>query len=227
MAMVEEPNHAVCQQSLRRRPVLAVGIVLAAGAGRRLGRGPKALLTCDGEHLVDRAIAALRHGGCSDIIVVLGADAELVLTEASCAGAECVVNPEWSSGLSSSFRAGVARAESMGIASAVPVVMAVVDQPGLTSALVRRALTHYAPEGIVAPLFDGQMGHPIVMSLATAHIAAAEASGDRGARAYLRAHPELVRYVDCTAVGDGRDVDTPADLHLLGARRDPEQAAAD
>ena len=40
-----------------------VGIVLAAGAGRRFGSA-KALAVLDGQRLVDRAVATLRAGGC-------------------------------------------------------------------------------------------------------------------------------------------------------------------
>lgn len=36
---------------------------------------------------------------------------------------------------------------------------------------------------------------------------AAAASGDAGARPYLRSHPELIDPVDCTHLSDGADVD--------------------
>jgi nicotine blue oxidoreductase len=36
--------------------------------------------------------------------------------------------------------------------------------------------------------------------------------GDVGARAFLRAHPELVTLVPCDDVGSPRTVETPADL---------------
>ncbi|WP_082579647.1 hypothetical protein [Arthrobacter sp. Soil736] len=37
--------------------------------------------------------------------------------------------------------------------------------------------------------------------------AAAAASGDAGARPFLRSHPELIDPVDCTHLSDGADVD--------------------
>ena len=49
-----------------------VGLVLAAGAGRRLG-GPKARVVVAGERLVDRAVRVLREGGLRSRLVVLGA----------------------------------------------------------------------------------------------------------------------------------------------------------
>ncbi len=52
-----------------------VGIVLAAGAGRRMGQ-PKALVADERGGWLVRAVEALRSGGCWPVIVVLGAQAE-------------------------------------------------------------------------------------------------------------------------------------------------------
>ena len=52
-----------------------VGVLLAAGAGRRAG-GPKALrVDADGTSWLLRSIAVLRDGGCDAVIVVLGCEA--------------------------------------------------------------------------------------------------------------------------------------------------------
>jgi len=50
-----------------------VAVLLAAGAGTRLGRGPKALLPHRGGTLVEHATATLLAGGCDAVVVVLGA----------------------------------------------------------------------------------------------------------------------------------------------------------
>ncbi|WP_382304719.1 NTP transferase domain-containing protein [Herbiconiux sp. UC225_62] len=53
----------------------AVGILLAAGAGHRMGR-PKALVVGDdGEPWLVRGIRALQDSGCAHVVVVLGAEA--------------------------------------------------------------------------------------------------------------------------------------------------------
>ncbi|MGD8167679.1 nucleotidyltransferase family protein [Herbiconiux sp. P16] len=53
----------------------AVGILLAAGAGRRMGR-PKALVVGDdGEPWLVRGARVLQESGCADVVVVLGAEA--------------------------------------------------------------------------------------------------------------------------------------------------------
>ncbi len=53
-------------------------VLLAAGAGTRLGRGPKALLPFRGRTLVEVLAGVLLDGGCREVVIVLGADAAKV-----------------------------------------------------------------------------------------------------------------------------------------------------
>ncbi|HXF03229.1 MAG TPA: NTP transferase domain-containing protein, partial [Arthrobacter sp.] len=63
------------------------GVLLAAGAGRRLGRGPKALPAgADGVPLVRKIAEMLRQGGCASVAVVLGAGAAEVGSVADLSG---------------------------------------------------------------------------------------------------------------------------------------------
>ncbi|MET9415377.1 nucleotidyltransferase family protein, partial [Streptomyces klenkii] len=74
---------------------------------------------------------------------------------------------------------------------------------------------HRAGAGLAAASYGGERGHPVL--LAREHWAgvARAADGDRGARAYLRAHADAVTLVECADVADPRDVDVPDDLGLL------------
>ena len=85
-----------------------VGLVLAAGAGRRFGR-PKALVrpADDGPTLVESAVATLRASGIAMVVVVVGADAETVWPRAASTAAEVVVAADWAVGLGASLRAGL------------------------------------------------------------------------------------------------------------------------
>ena len=58
-----------------RTEISTTGVVLAAGAGTRLGLGPKALLPYRGRPLVESVAEALLDGGCREVVVVLGAGA--------------------------------------------------------------------------------------------------------------------------------------------------------
>jgi CTP:molybdopterin cytidylyltransferase MocA len=50
------------------------------------------------------------------------------------------------------------------------------------------------------------------------------ASGDAGARPFLRAHPELVTPVECGDTGSPDDVDTSADLERIEGLAGPAGA---
>jgi nicotine blue oxidoreductase len=184
-------------------PVTVAGLVLAAGEGRRFG-GPKALAEVDGERLVDRAVRVLREAGLS-AYVVQGA-APLTVP-----GAEVVDNPGWAEGMGSSLRAGLA---ALGPAVAAAVVL-LVDQPGLTTAALRRVVGAAGPaleSAVVVATYDGRRGHPVLLGRRHWPAVAEVAVGDRGARDFLVSRADGVVELDCGDVAAPDDVDTPADL---------------
>ncbi|MCL6673398.1 nucleotidyltransferase family protein [Streptomyces panaciradicis] len=189
------------------------GLLLAAGGGRRLGGRPKALLEHRGRPLVEYAVGVLRAAGCARVHVVLGARADEVRRRAELGGCVVVENPAWEEGMGSSLRAGL---DSLAGTGARAALVSLVDQPGIGVEAVRRVLAAYEDDGSLASAaYDGVRGHPVL--LGSAHWAgiAESASGDRGARAYLRAHREAIRLVECGDVARPYDIDTEADLiHL-------------
>lgn len=191
-----------------------VGVLLAAGGGRRLGGRPKALLTHRGRPLVEHAASVLRAGGCDPAVrVVLGADAAAVREQARLAGCVLVDNPGWADGMGTSLRAGLA---ALAGADADAALVALVDQPGIgpeAVARVRGALR--SPDSLAAACYAGRRGHPVLLGAAHWAGVAGSASGDRGAREYLRAHRGELTLVECGDVADPADVDVPADLGLL------------
>jgi CTP:molybdopterin cytidylyltransferase MocA len=209
----ESRADAALKSSALKSPLPVAGLVLAAGGGRRLGGQPKALLRHHGEYLVDRAARVAREGGCDPVICVLGAGADdvLHLARADTLG-HAIVNPDWSSGLSSSLRAGLAAVPAR--CGAVLILLA--DQPFITAEAVARVLgAHRAGAQIAAAAYAGRRGHPVLV--AARHVAdvAASATGDGGARDFLRAREEAITLVDCTGLGRPADIDRPADLGLL------------
>ena len=202
-------------------------VLLAAGAGTRLGLGPKALLPFRGRTLVEVLADVLLAGGCREVVAVLGADAATVRAGTDLSRHRVIGNPDWATGMGSSFRLGVAAA-----APEDHVLMALVDQPGLTAETVARLRRAHRPGRVTAAAYrgpDGKLrrGHPLLLDASLRKEAAASATGDAGARVFLQAHPNLVDLVDCSDLSGGEDLDTPDQLHLLGPvqpeRREPRK----
>lgn len=189
------------------------GLLLAAGGGRRLGGRPKALLPHRGRPLVEYAAGVLRAAGCTRVHVVLGAAADTVREQARLEDCVLVENPDWAEGMGSSLRAGL---DSLTGTGARAVLVSLVDQPGIGPEAVARVLAAGGEEtSLVSAAYHGARGHPVLFGAAHWAGVAASATGDRGARAYLRAHDEAITLVECGDVARPYDIDTVADLiHL-------------
>jgi len=175
----------------------SVGVLLAAGAGRRYGK-PKVL--ADG--WLDIAVGALRDGGCADIILVLGA-AEV----AAPPGVTAITAPDWQEGLSASVRTGLAQADRM---DADYAVLHVIDTPDIGPAVVARVLGRAmaSRSGLARAYFGDRPGHPVVIARRHWPEVLARISGDQGAGAYLRSRRD-VEVVDCSDLAGGDDIDAP------------------
>ncbi|GIF09972.1 nucleotidyltransferase family protein [Actinoplanes teichomyceticus] len=182
------------------------GLVLAAGAGRRFGM-PKALVPYRNGVLVQHAAGTLRRAGCARTVVVLGARAADVV-EAAPDLPETVLNPDWPTGMGSSLRAGLAALAADDSVDAAVVLL--VDMPGISAEAVRRITVHAAPDALVMGGYGGRRGHPVLLGRAHWRGVAASATGDRGARDYLRSRAVMV--VDVGDVADDTDLDRPGDL---------------
>jgi CTP:molybdopterin cytidylyltransferase MocA len=180
------------------------GLLLAAGAGARMGR-PKALVhDADGSWLT-RSVAVLRDGGCGAVTVVLGAAADEARALLDRSDVAVVVADDWEEGMGASLRAGLSALTG---SDAEAAVVLLVDLPDLTPAVVGRLLADGAgPTTLSRAAYDGTPGHPVVLGRDHWEGVAATARGDRGARDYLAAHEVVL--VECGDLATGRDRDRP------------------
>jgi CTP:molybdopterin cytidylyltransferase MocA len=181
------------------------GVLLAAGEGSRLGQ-PKALVELGGRTLAERGVATLIAGGTDPVLIVTGAVPVLV------PGARVVANPDWRTGMGSSVRAALAALTD----DEEAVVIALADQPLVGAESVRRLIAAFRGGASVAvAAYDGQPRNPVLIAREHWPAVAESATGDRGARAFLRERPDLVTHVECGDTGRPDDIDTPADLARL------------
>lgn len=184
------------------------GLVLAAGAGTRMG-GPKALLRdLYGVPWVVRTAAVVAEAGCEPVVVVVGAEAEKVRALLVGRPVELVEAAEWTEGMSASLRAGLLRLS--GEHSVTSVVIVPVDLPGLVPDAVLRVAEDPDPSSLARATFRGAPGHPVLIGRDHWAGVIATASGDHGARDYLARFPALD--VECADLFDGADVDLPEAL---------------
>lgn len=190
-------------------------MLLAAGAGRRMGT-PKALLRdARGVPFLDRALGTLLDGGCGSVTVVLGAAAEearALLERDGWLGDEAVAVVEatgWATGMGASLRAGLDALE--GRTEVDVALVSLVDLPDVGPDVVARLCSVAAgPTTLARATYHGRPGHPVLLGRDHWPGAASSAAGDRGARDYLAAHEPVA--VECGDLATGRDVDHPSEL---------------
>ena len=181
------------------------GLVLAAGASRRMGR-PKMLLRFGAETLLARIVRAQLASALDRVVVVLGSEADAVRDGAALpedTRLSVVVNPGWQEGMASSLRLG---AEACRASDAILVSLG--DQPGLTPERITAVLSAWrSGVPIVVPVHQDRPGHPVLFARALFDELRA-LRGDVGAREVVRRHwAEAVR-VEAPPLAD---VDTEGD----------------
>lgn len=186
-------------------------IVLAAGRGARFGGG-KLLAPLNGQPLIAGALRAALAAPVRQVLVAVGDDLELhetIIGESE--RLLLVAVPDAAEGMGASLRTAAARVSD----DAAGVFVFLGDMPAIaptTIEILARALV--APDHVVAPVFEGQRGHPVLFGAAWLP-ALRGLSGDEGARGVLAKAGERLRLVSVQDPGVLLDIDRPEDLARL------------
>jgi molybdenum cofactor cytidylyltransferase len=194
----------------------AVAVILAAGAGQRLGGMAKALLPlASGMTLLEAVVTCARAAGVSRCVVVVGPPHDDVTTaEATRLGVPVTRNPAPHRGMASSVALGfehlLAHSPDAEVGLLWPVDHAAV-QPETVRALLRAC----AAERAVVPTYQGHGGHPAGFGRALWPAMAACADAPEGARSVLHLlaqdAPDRVLRIEVDDRGVVADIDTPED----------------
>ncbi|MBZ0225425.1 MAG: nucleotidyltransferase family protein [Comamonas sp.] len=191
-------------------------VVLAAGAGRRMGHRPKSLLQRDGEPLLLRQVRLLAAAGCAPIVVVLGHHRQALLRVLEPAQTryrplQWVSNPAPEEDPASSLACGLQALPS----DTSTILVTLGDQPllqdGDAQAVLDAWRSRAAGVQLVVPVHGGEPGHP----LAFGAVVRAAVQGGASVRAWRRAHPGQVAQLVADHARYTTDVDTPQALHGL------------
>jgi len=200
---------------------MSVGaVLLAAGAGQRLGGRPKALLELGGVPLVMRQLIALSGAGVDEVAVVLGHHADAVEAAIGQFPITLVRNPSPDDGQASSVRVGL-QALSPRLDA---VIVALADQPSINSQDIVSLISAFRRRGdamMVVPRIateggEPQPGNPVIFDAALREPWLSGAA-DLACRQWRREHPELVRWFDTDNRRYSLDIDTPDDLVRFAA----------
>jgi molybdenum cofactor cytidylyltransferase len=184
-------------------------IILAAGASTPMGK-PKQLLPYQGRsllrHITEIAIASQNQ----PIIVVLGANAEIIKPEICQLPVQIVENLQWGLGMSSSIQAGV---NALG-QNVEAVVITLCDQPFVSPEVINQLVEAYrlSDKAIVACEYTDTLGVPALFHH-TFFSKLANLKQGEGAKQIIK---KYINQVTSVPFLQGKiDIDTPDDYEQL------------
>ena len=195
-------------------------VLLAAGAGSRLGGRPKALLELAGVPLVMRQLIALSGAGVDEVAVVLGHHADAVEAAVSQFPITLVRNPAPGDGQASSVRIGL-QALSPKLDA---VIVALADQPLINAQDITALISAFKQRGEAAMVVprvtlaggDPQPGNPVIFD-ATLREEWLSGAADLACRRWRLEHPERIRWLDTDNRRYRVDIDTLEDMERFAA----------
>jgi molybdenum cofactor cytidylyltransferase len=171
-------------------------IILAAGASSRMG-APKQLLLLDGKTLIKRICETAMDTPCHPIVIVLGANRNLIRKETERMPITVIDNPQWEKGMSSSIKMGLAGAY-MTEKNIEAVIFLTVDMPYVSPELINKMIEKAESDEnieIVACKYDNQIGIPVLFKRNT-FTDLLELTGDDGAKKVVIKNKDKTAFID-------------------------------
>lgn len=187
-------------------------IILAAGSSSRLGQS-KQLVEVGGRTLLHKSVQSALEANYSNVLVVLGANANVHKKAIENLPVEILVHGDWERGMGSSLKAGLQHILSLQPETTAIIVM-VCDQPMISSAHLRLLdetyqitgkqiiASHYANTTGVPALFDRSI-FPELLKI----------NDNQGAKVVIEKNQSKVITLDWQE--GSIDIDTPEDLKRL------------
>jgi molybdenum cofactor cytidylyltransferase len=179
-------------------------ILLAAGESKRMGR-LKQLMPWGQSTMVEKTIDNLLDSAVSEVIVVLGHEAEEVIKVIVDRPVKLAINPDYKQGMSTSIMAGLNLVDSQ----AQAVLLALGDQPLIDCQTMNRLIEefHSNDKGIAIPTYRGRRGHPVIFAMKYKE-RLLELKGDVGGKQLIKNNAEDVLEVAVDCAGICIDFDT-------------------
>ncbi len=179
-------------------------ILLAAGQSKRMGK-PKQLMPLGNSTIVEQSIDNLLNSRVSEVIVVLGYEAEAVAEKVATRPVKIAINPAYHQGMSTSIVTGLNLVSD----KAGAVMLALADQPFVDSQTINSLMEAFVAHnrGIAIPVYRGRRGHPVIFAIRYKG-ELLKLKGDIGGREIIERHPDDVLEVAVNCEGICIDIDT-------------------
>ena len=185
-------------------------IILAAGSSSRLGK-PKQNLVFKGKTLLQRAIETAIASVCEPVIVVLGANADVIESAIKNYDINIIHNPDWAEGMSSSIRAGISALLKIE-PNIQSVILMLCDQPFTNTYLLNHLIMANEESGIAVCTYNNTIGPPVLFD-AVYFNELLLLKGAEGAKKVIHKYPDKV--VEIVFPHGSIDIDTMEDFEKL------------
>ncbi len=198
------------------QPKPRIGAVLvAAGESQRMGAPNKLALPIAGEPLLRRCAHELLGAKVTEVVVVLGHEADWAREALTALPLRCVMNHDYQRGQIGSVNLGISEL-SDGVDA---MLIALADMPLLTSADIDHLIDVYSAQHthqVLVPYCNGQRGNPAIIDFSLRDEILAGGL-ELGCRRYMDQHPALVMAYETGCTHYVRDIDTPEDYATFKA----------
>ena len=188
-------------------------IILAAGSSSRLGK-PKQNLIYKGQTLLQKAIDTAYSSVCKPVIVVLGANEQLIGPTIANKPVNIIHNPEWGEGMASSIRFGIIELKKIE-PQVTSVILMICDQPFVSTSLLDQLVQPIPGKGIAACAYNNTTGVPAFFS-AEYFNELLLLQGHEGAKKLLLKYPDAITIVPFPL--GNIDIDTVEDFEKLNTK---------
>lgn len=187
---------------------MIAAVLLAAGQSRRMGRPKMVLPWKGGETMIAHVARVFLDGGAAPVVVVTGADRELVEAAVGGMPVRTAFNPSYAEGeMLSSVQAGLRSLDANEIEAAA---VAPGDLPYLLPETVHALLDRWQARAslLLAPSYERRRGHPMILARAE-WPAVLRLERGKTMRDFFRTRAEEIEYLLVEDAGVIRDVDSP------------------
>jgi molybdenum cofactor cytidylyltransferase len=203
---------------------MIVGIILAAGEGKRIGKS-KLNLPLGPKKVVEWVLEATKLSSLDKVILVVRPKDEEISKIGKKWGAEIVFNPDFYQGMSTTIQKALLKLDSQEVEG---FFLILGDQPLISSAIINKLIKSFSPgKGeVVVPYFKNKRGNPVLFDICWKDELMA-VTGDVGGRVLIKAHPEKVKRINVSDKAILFDIDKEEDylkaqtyLKLLKSRKE-------